>query len=906
MTAQPGQMLSHYRLLEKIGEGGMGVVWKAFDTKLNRHTALKVLPAELTADPERRRRMQREARAAAAVTHPNIATIYEVGEFEGITFISMELVAGRTLRAVIGGGPMSIPGALRLGAEIAEGLVRAHQAGIVHRDLKPDNILIGADGRPKILDFGLARILEPQREVPGAPPSEQETRTEDMTREGTILGTPSYMSPEQVRGEAVDARSDVFAFGVVLYEMVTGRVPFRGGNRIGTLSAILNEPAVAASRLNTQVPAQLDLVLGKCLDKDAGSRYQSTQDLAVDLRRMARTSESGPSLSYAGSRDASTAAIATWPPSRRRIKWAVAAVLLLSAGVWGVAQLRQTPVEARLTRFMVLPPKGNRFLWQLFFMNVSPDGSRIAFLAVDSSGDRQLWVQSLDSLSAQLLPGTEWARTPFWSPDGRFIAFGADGKLKKIDAAGGPIQTLCDASTSGGGAWNQRGVIVFTPDWNSPIYRVPADGGVPTAVTSLDPTRQETGHSFPSFLPDGNHFLYVVKSRIEENNGIWVGSLESKVSKRILATLTSAQYAPPGYLLFERDGTLLAQRFDATSLELTGAALPIASGVQSALLYGFGKAAFSASDTGVLAFRTGAGFLTQLTWLDRSGKSQEPVGPPGAYLDPELSPDGNHVAVALMDENGGRDLWLTDLRRGTSTRFSFEADREMFPVWGPDGSWLAFNSGSGWEGGWGDFTYPRRRIGGTEEKALPLEPGRNRILLDLSSDGRSILYYDGNGQAGPGLWSLPLLGEGKPQPFVRISNLTQARFSPDSRWVAYVDDESGRPEVYVDNFPTPNDKRQISINGGKQPRWRRDGRELFFIAADGRLMAVPIRGGTVLEIGTPVALFDAHIGINMGDPGGGRHQYDVSADGQRFLINMTSSEPSPLTVVLNWTVGLKP
>src|SRR5262245_12103625 len=435
-------MLAHYRLLERIGEGGMGVVWKAFDTRLGRQAALKVLPPELTEDPERRRRMLREARAAAAVTHPNIATIYEVGEFEGITFISMELVHGRTLRSLVGAGPMPIQEALRLGAEIADGLVPAHQAGIVHRDLKPDNILIGADGRPKILDFGLARIVEPRREIPVSPPGEQETRTEELTREGTILGTPAYMSPEQVRGEAVDPRSDVFAFGVVLYEMVTGRVPFRGGNRIGTLAAILNEPAVAASRLNAQVPARLDEVLEKCLDKDAGSRYQSTRDLAVDLRRMARTSESGPSVSYAGSRDASTAAIVPRPAIRPWIGWAVAALVLLSAAIWGLVQPRQAPPEAHLTRFVVLPPENTRFLWHLFFMNVSPDGSRIAFLAVDASGTRQLWVQSLDSLPALSLPGTQGARTPFWSPDGRFIAFGSEGKLKKIDASGGPIQTL--------------------------------------------------------------------------------------------------------------------------------------------------------------------------------------------------------------------------------------------------------------------------------------------------------------------------------------------------------------------------------------------------------------------------------------------------------------------------------
>lgn len=881
----------------------MGEVYRAHDMRLERDVALKVLPPEMAGSPERLERFRREAKALAALNHPHIVTIHSVEEAEGTQFLTMELVEGRTLRSIIGGRPMRIGEALRLGAGIAEGLARAHQAGIVHRDLKPENLIIGADGRPRILDFGLAKLVEQQREILRSQMSQQETRLEEMTREGTILGTAAYMSPEQVRGEEVDARSDIFSFGVVLYEMVTGRVPFRGQNQIETLAAILNEPALAASRLNAQVPDRLDAVLGKCLDKDAAGRYQTCQDLVVDLRRMGSDPVSSSSRSYTGSLTASTASVASRPATRRWIGWTAGALLLFSAAVWGIVQFRQTPPEARSTRFVVLPPKNARFAWHPFFMNVSPDGSRIAFLAVDASGNRQLWVQSLDSLSARLLPETETARTPFWSPDSRFVAFGAAGKLKKIDAAGGLIQTLCEAPVSGGGTWNRNGVILFAPDWYSPIYRVPADGGVPTAVTSLDPARQETGHSFPFFLPDGNHFLYVVRSRIAENDGIWAGSLDGKVSKRVLATFTSAQYAPPGYFLFERDGALLAQRFDAVNLDLTGAALPIAEQVQHALLYGFGKAAFSASDTGVLVFRTGAGYLSQLTWVDRSGRLQEPVGPSGAYLDPELSPDGRHVAVGLFDEKSGRDIWLMDLLRGTSTRFTFEADREIFPLWGPDGRWLVFSSGAGWQEG-GDYTFHRRRIGGTEDEAFPLEPGKGRIVLDLSSDGRFLLYY--NTDAPSGFWTLPLFGERKPRPFLKAPRDAQARFSPDSRWVAYVSDESGRPEVYVESFPAPTGKRQISIHGGAQPRWRRDGKELFFIAADGRLMAVPIRGDAALEFGTPAALFDARIGAPIDFGTGARQQYDVSADGQRFLINMVSSEPSPITVALNWTAGLKP
>ncbi len=897
-------MLSHYRLLEKIGEGGMGVIWKALDTRLGRHTALKVLPPELTADPERRRRLLREARTAAAVTHPNIATIYEVGEFDGITFISMELVEGRTLRAVIGGRPLPIAEALRLGAEIAEGLARAHHAAIVHRDLKPDNIIIGADGRPKILDFGLAKLVERQQEALRSQLSQQVTRTEDVTREGTILGTAAYMSPEQVRGEEVDVRSDIFSFGVVLYEMVTARVPFKGQTPIQTLAAILNEPAVAASRLNAQVPARLDEILGKCLDKVRRDRYQSCQDLVVDLRRADRDPQVASSPSYGSSRAASPAAATGRQSVRRWIGWATVVLLLvLSAVVWGIVPSRETPPAARSTRFVVLPPEKTRFGLQSYSFSISPDGTRLALLAVDSSGKRQLWIRNLDSLSAQALPGTDAVRAPFWSPDSRFIAFGSGGKLRKVDAAGGPVETLCEASNLTGGTWNREGVILFSPDADSPIYRVLAAGGVPAAVTSLDVSRQETAHRFPSFLPDGDHFLYVVQSGNDANNGIWVGSLSGKDQRRILPTLSSVRYAPPGFLLFVRERTLIAQRFDAHSLKLMGDAFPIAEGVQH-WIWGLGNAGFSVSETGVLVFRSGAGYATQLTWFDRSGKSLESVGRPGAYLDPELSPDGKYVAVALEDERMARDIWLVDLLRGASTRFTFDEGEEKDPLWAPDGSWLAFSSR---RIGRPD-RHIRRGVSGAGDEALNLESAQSAGLMDVSSDGRYLLYgctFD----TGCGLWILPLEGDRKPHPFMQTPFFAQnARFSPDVRWIAYVSNESGRNEVYLDSFPTMTRKRQVSIDGGIQPRWRRDGRELYFLGGDGALMAVPIESSADLELGAPVALFK----VSVGTPTAGqitiidRQQYDVTADGQRFLLNLTSSEVFPITVVLNWAADLKP
>jgi Tol biopolymer transport system component len=462
---------------------------------------------------------------------------------------------------------------------------------------------------------------------------------------------------------------------------------------------------------------------------------------------------------------------------------------------------------------------------------------------------------------------------------------------------------LCEAPNSAGGTWNQKGIILFSPDCCGPIHRISDAGGAPTAVTSLDVSRQETGHVFPSFLPDGNHFLYLVQSEKAENRGIWVGSLDGKVSRQILATFSSVRFAPPGYLLFVRDRTLMAQPFDAEALQLTGDALPIAERVQQ-YLYRAGIAAFSVSDTGVLVFRSGTGYVTQLTWLDRSGKLQEPFGRPGAYVDPELSPDGNFVAVELEDESGGRDIWLMDVLRGTSSRFTFDAGAEVYPLWAPDGSWLAFSSLR-----FGLVRHYRRRISGTGDEELPLGPGSSKELVDRSSDGRFLLYNDHDASTGSGLWTLPLFGDRKPQPFLQTRFITRhARFSPEARWVAYVSGESGRLEVYVESFPIPSGKKQISIDGGTQPRWRRDGRELFFLAADGKLMAVPIKGDAALEIGAPAALFEAHIGAPFGDASTflERQQYDVTPNGERFLINRASSEALPITVVLNWTAGLKP
>ena len=820
----------------------------------------------------------------------------------------MELVEGRTLRSVIGGHALAIPEALRIATEIAAGLAQAHQAHVVHRDLKPENVILGADGHPKILDFGLAKLVEQQQEVLGSQLSKQETRPEEMTRAGKLLGTPAYMSPEQARGEAVDARSDLFSFGVVLYEMVTGRVPFQGRNLIETLAAILDQPAVPASRSNAEVPSRLEELLGKCLEKNPGDRYQSCQDLVVDLRRMGRDLGSGSLPSYGArsaegdSRAALSAAVAARSKTRQWLGWAVAALLLLSTAILASsASARRRRRRTLLASSFRLPRKRTSTGTPRFSRSL-PTAPGWRSWPSDASRKRQLWVRSLDSLSAQLLPGTEGARQPFWSPDSRFLVFESGGKLRKIDVAGGRAQALCDASGAGG-SWNREGVVLFSSR-SSPVHRVSAAGGTPTAVTVLDASRQQTSHLWPHFLPDGNHFLYLARSPIAENNAIWVGSLDGKDPKQLLSANSSVQYAPPGYLLFVRDRTLMAQPFDAETLELTGDAFPVAERVQHNL-YGDGRAAFAVSQTGLLAFRTGSGQKTQLTWFDRGGETLGAVGEAGPYYCPELSPDGTRLAVELEEaESVGTDIWLMDLLRGGSSRITFDPGHDVLPLWSPDGSWLAFSSDR-----MGDIdNIFQTRANGAGDDELFFGSEKEKAPWDWSSDGRFLLFTTrprGRDPCGP----CPCSGIESRSRSCRpgSTSITPGSLRTDGGLPTYPTSRAGTRSTSRASQNRVASARS-RLNGGIQPRWRRDGRELFFLAADGKLMAVPLRGDAALEIGTPAALFEARLG---GFKGGdrvsfnGRQEYDVTADGQRFLLNLDASEALPITVVLNWTAGLE-
>jgi serine/threonine protein kinase/Tol biopolymer transport system component len=890
MTVAPGTQLGRYEVRSKIGEGGMGEVYVARDPRIGRDVAIKVLPAAFSADAERLARFEQEACAAGALNHPNILSVLDVGQQDGAPFVVSELLEGETLREKLSGAALSQRKALDYTLQIARGLAAAHERGIVHRDLKPENLFVTHDGRVKILDFGLAKLTEPS--------SDGEAQTDVLTRRvktdsGMIMGTVGYMSPEQVRGKPADHRADIFSLGVILYEMLTGRRPFRRESAVETLNAILKEDPPELSESNSQINPALERVVLHCLEKSPEQRFQSARDVAFALEALSGLSSS---------RTTTTALTlpAERPKNRERLIW-IAAVTLLSLALLTLAflYLRRPQVESYAMRFNVpLPENATRAI----SLDISPDGRRVAFVA-SSEGRTQVWVRAIDSLTAQPLAGTEDALNLFWSPDSRSIGFFAGGKLKKVEATGGPPQTLCDAVDGRGGTWNRDGVIVFSPDVRAGLYRVPASGGVPVQITTPDASRGENTNRWPVFLPDGRHFIFFARSTQAENNGIYVGSLDSNDRKLLFASESSAQYAPPGYLLFIREKTLMAQPFDATRLQLAGEPVPIAeqvglqgpAGKNSQLSY------FSVSGNGALVYMTGISDNRHYAWFDQSGKEVGSINPAGDVRDIRLSPDGKRAAFQLSDRRGGavnQDIWLIDIERNIPTRFTFNPAVEDDPIWSPDGAHIAFTSER--EGKKDIYQKLSSGAGGEE---LLLKSDVNKDTTDWSADGRYILYENNDPKTKGDLWVLPLFGDKQPFPFLATEfNERQGHFSPDGHWVAFTSDESGKTEVYVQSFPAAGGKVQISTGGGAQPVWRRDGRELFYIDPDRKLMSVEVKAGATFEVGVSKPLFDTRVESYTND-----NRYAVSPDGQRFLMNVPveAQTSTPITVVLNWTADLK-
>jgi eukaryotic-like serine/threonine-protein kinase len=917
----PGTHLGPYEVVSALGAGGMGEVYRAHDPRLHREVAVKVLPPTFSADPERLRRFEQEARAAAALNHPNILAVFDIGMDNGSPYVVSELLEGQTLRGRLtrpptrtgdGTDPSKTDASTASGItarktidyaiQIARGLAAAHDRGIVHRDLKPENVFVTSDGQVKILDFGLAKLTEV---VPlQAGPTAGATKTVDTTP-GTLLGTMGYMAPEQVRGQAVDSRSDIFAFGAMLYEMLSGRRAFSGATTADTISAIIDHDPADLPVSERHIPPGLVRIVDRCLEKSPTARFQSTRDLAFALEALSSHSEAD-----------SHSAVVSHSRRGRRIAWAVAGGAVIAiAAVTMTQSLRPAVVDRHTYRATIVPPPNTNITfnfpgWSGAILAVSPDGQRLAFIAQGADGRVQLWVRALSGLSAQPLAGGEGASAPFWSPDSKFIGFFADGKLKKIDAAGGPPLVLCDAEPAvsagagGGGAWNRDGVIVFGATRAGALQRVSSAGGQPTAVTALNADNGETTHVWPSFLPDGQHFVYLAfgsKTSLIDPNGVYVGSLASKTDRKLLMPGGSNTKYANGFLTFVRAGTLMAQPFDAARLTLSGEAVPIAEQVFTGTAVSTG--AFSTSDTGLLAYETAPSTAarSQLAWVDHNGKEISVLGDQQDFGLVRLAPDGTRAAVTIVDPaTRTTDIWIYDIRRGIPTRFTSDPADDGWPVWSPDGSRIAFGRGAL---GFGQI-YQRPSNGAGNEEVIAA--GLGGAPTSWSPDGRLITSMTATTQTLTDISIVPASGDGKPVPFMATRfNEGLADFSPDGRWIAYVSDESrpNQPQVYVAPFPGPGGKRVISAALGGLPRWRRDGKEIFFGTLDGQVMSAAVNGsGATFEVGEAHVLFPLRPktlpGLLLGLP-----QFDVSADGQRFLVNRGVSEgpaSASFTLAVNW------
>ncbi len=891
MTLSAGTRLGPYEVLAPLGAGGMGEVYRARDTRLGREVAVKVLPLAVSSDPDRLRRFEKEARSASALNHPNIVTIHDIGESGGTSYIAMEMVDGQTLREILADGALPTKRLLQVAAQVADGLAKAHGAGIVHRDLKPENVMVRKDGFVKILDFGLAKLTQPE-DASGAT---QTPTVSGETAAGIVMGTVGYMSPEQAMGKPLDFRSDQFSFGSILYEMATGRRAFARNSVPETLTAVIREEPEPIGNFSPLSPAPLRWIVERCLAKNPDGRYAATRDLAHDLGTLKdRLAETSGGLEPARG----------FSSSPRWLVGLAAAGFLAAAAFAALYARRPSSAVAPPIRFAVRAPEGTKFTWlrtQNLFA-VSPDGRRIAFVTRGADGRDSLWVRTLAELSAVPLAGTEGAAAPFWSPDSRFIAFFAGGKLKKIDASTGPPITLCDVpSATPSGSWGSQHKILFASHFEPFVSLVEDAGGAPRIVLKVDPSRQEGSLGWPSFLPDGRHFLYVGRSKAETHSYVRLASLEDGKTTPLLTNCSRAQYVPgdpnapagsrSGHLLYARDGSLLAQPFDSDRLRLAGDAIPAGQEIWQHVFMGSGT--FSASDNGVLASRGRAG-EARLAWIDRAGRETGSLASPAEFDSVRLSPNSRGVVVARVDSRmGTHDLWVGELPRPVLTRLNLSSEDFLAPTWSPDGTRIAFSVASLSHGP--NLSWLALHGSVSPEPIIPA--GATQRPTDWSLDGRFLLYTLRSG-ADSGLWVVDLEGERKSRKLLSVSAdaipQIRAQFSPDGRWIAYCAPESDRSEVFLTSFPEPGGRIRVSAFGGSVPRWKRDGHELYFVSAGNEMIATPVRLGSSAQVGAPQRLF------LMGSAGW--QDYDVTADGERFLVieNLPAPDADAIAVTTNW------
>jgi serine/threonine protein kinase len=866
---RPGHRLGSFEILASIGVGGMGEVYKARDTRLDRTVAIKVIPERLAGTPEARGRFEREARAISQLAHPNICTLFDVGSQDGTEYLVMELLEGETLAERLSKGPLPLDQVLTIGAEIADALGFAHRRGVVHRDLKPGNVMLTKSGA-KLLDFGLAKLQAPV--TPTGIPSHRDVRTdpEPLTLEGIVVGTPQYMAPEQLRGEALDPRSDIFALGALLYEMASGRRAFAADSQADAIAQILASQPGRDAALERLSPPAFDRLVKRCLARDPDARWQNASDLAIELRWIAEGGEAPVPVHVSRSRGS-------------RIGLGLASLFVLLVLLGGSLFVDRTYFRTpdrpnRPVRLSFAKPNGAPYV---FFDHtvVSRDGRQLVFIGYTGDGKRQLWVRSLDSLVARQLPGTLGALFPFWSPDGRSLGFFAEGKLQRIDVENGTPVALCDAPQPNGGSWSREDVIVFS---TGGLQRIPAAGGKPVEFLPL--AAGEEAYRWPSFLPDGRHFVFLRDSYRTPDHFLRVGSIDSDRAQDLIQVVSNGIVTASGELLYARGGALLAQPFDLERLVATG--VPTTLVEHNVSLSDNHLFEFSASDTGVLTYRSVAP-ESQLTWFDRAGKRLGTVGEAAPIVSFDLAPDGSRVVFDMLDADGRlSDLWLLDVTRGLTSRFTFDHAINNTPRWSRDGERIAFGCSRQEK----NEIY-QRAVAAPHKEELLLSMDTGMDTMSGMPDGRILAWTRGK------MWALSpghepeALGTGELEEY-------DARISEDGHWLAYRSNESGKSEVYVESFPGLTGKHRVSTSGARDPHWSKDGKELFFTDMTGRaILSVKIETHPAFSAGPPTELFQVP----------GAYGFAVAPDGQRFLINVSSDDllTSPLTVVIDWTAAIK-
>jgi serine/threonine protein kinase/Tol biopolymer transport system component len=907
MPLANGTKLGPYEIVSPLGAGGMGEVYRARDTRLDRTVAIKVLLSHLSSNADLKTRFEREAKSISSLNHSRICQLYDVGSQDGVSYLVMEYLEGETLAERLKKGALPLDQVLKIGMEIAEALDKAHRAGIVHRDLKPGNVMLTKNGA-KLMDFGLAKSAGGGLAgAAGAAPllsaavtlSSPSPQISPLTTVGTIIGTVQYMSPEQIQGTESDARSDIFALGAVLYEMATGRRAFEGKSQLSVASAILEKDPEPVSAIQPTSPPALDMAISTCLAKDPDARFQSAHDLLLQLRWIANGT-------------AALQARSTISPERTsRPRWLFAACALLAmvaAGLGGVLLLRPSE-NARPIRTTIEPPEKFTFDMMGDYAGgpvLSPQGDKIVFLAHGPNSPKALWVRALDSFGAQRLEGTEGAFNPFWSPDGRSIGFFTQGKLNRVDLAGGPPTSVTDAVNARGGSWGAGDVILFAPNIQSGIMQVSANGGQATPVTKMD-SMKHTTHRWPTFLPDGKHFLYLATNHNggkAQDNGIYYASVDGKENRILIPSDAGGEYAS-GYLLFHSGTALMAQAFDAASGKLSGEPMAIVGKVRHDS--GVWRTVFTVSQTGMLVYEPGSSETagSQLVWFDRTGKQVGQVGERGTYMDPRISPDGKRVAVSFGDPQ--REIWIFDLERGTKTRLTFnQYGVNNQPAWSPDGKTVAYTSTFAVSGGGKTAIFSKSASGGGVEKVMVAETDKTGeyVYGSWSPDGKYFVDLSRGGEVGYHIEAKAIDGNSPAftvvAPASPQSSISYYRISPDSKWIAYASNESGRQEVYVAPFPRGEGKWQVTSGGAHFVAWRSDGKEIYVSTDLQQVTACSVNvNGNELQIGTPQGLFSANVAaIGV--------EYDAAPDGKRFLVNVAGDDtPTPLHLVMNWTTELK-